>query len=206
TDMYRMFDEASSFNQPLDNWDVSSVIYMSEMFSGASSFNQPLDNWNVSSVTGMYRMFDEASSFNQPLDNWNVSSVTDMRGMFYEASSFNQPLGNWNVSSVTEMDDMFYAVKLSTSNYDNLLLGWSQLTLQFGVTFHAGNSKYSSAAADAREFIITNFSWTIIDGGLETPSSQVISGYIFVLIVATLGVTIAVMIKKRMILEFKSEK
>ena len=58
----------------------------------ASSFNQPLNNWNVSKVKDMVFMFYNASSFNQPLNNWNVSNVTDMDSMFYEATSFNQPL------------------------------------------------------------------------------------------------------------------
>ena len=43
---------------------------MGYMFSGevaAISFNQPLDNWNVSNVTDMRGMFNGASSFNQPL-------------------------------------------------------------------------------------------------------------------------------------------
>ncbi len=230
-DLSRMFDGASSFNQPISNWDVSSVIYMGYMFSGASSFNQPIGNWDVSSVTDMGMMFwgassfnqpignwdvssvtymgymfSGASSFNQPIGNWDVSSLTSMHYMFYSASSFNQPLGNWNISSVREMDNMFYAVKLSTSNYDNLLLGWSQLTLHFGVTFHAGNSKYSSVAVDARQFIITNFSWTIIDGGLETPekSSPEIPGYNFVLIITVVSVTIALVIKKKYDIKYQT--
>jgi len=96
------------------------------------------------------------------------------------------------------MEGMFSGVTLSTSNYDNLLLGWSQLTLQTGVTFHAGNSKYSSAAENARQAIITNFSWTIIDGGLaKSGSPKKIPGYNLVLIVAPLGVTIALVIKKK---------
>ena len=45
------------------------------MFQGAHSFNQPLNNWNVSNVKDMRIMFYDASSFNQPLNNWNVSSV-----------------------------------------------------------------------------------------------------------------------------------
>ena len=69
------------------------------MFNGASSFNQPLNNWNVSNVKEMGYMFGDAG-FNQPLNNWDVSNVTDMGGMFLRARSFNQPLNKWNVSKV----------------------------------------------------------------------------------------------------------
>ena len=37
------------------------------MFWNASSFNQPLNDWNVSNVRRMDAMFENASSFNQPL-------------------------------------------------------------------------------------------------------------------------------------------
>jgi surface protein len=40
---------------------------MSAMFNVASSFNQPLDGWDVSQVTDMSKMFDEASQFNGAL-------------------------------------------------------------------------------------------------------------------------------------------
>ena len=75
-------------------------VDMSYMFWKASSFNQPLNDWDVSSVTVMGYMFYEAYSFNQPLNDWDVRSVTDMEYMFYEASSFDQPLNDWDVSSV----------------------------------------------------------------------------------------------------------
>ena len=52
------------------------------MFKFAKSFNQPLNNWNVSNVTTMGFMFYMAESFNQPLNNWNVSNVTNMSNMF----------------------------------------------------------------------------------------------------------------------------
>ena len=38
------------------------------------SFNQPLNNWNVSKVTNMRWMFEQ-TSFNQSLNNWNVSKA-----------------------------------------------------------------------------------------------------------------------------------
>ena len=45
---------------------------MSGMFSGASSFDQPLNDWDVSNARCMNYMFKNATSFNQNLDNWNV--------------------------------------------------------------------------------------------------------------------------------------
>ena len=60
--------------------------------SDATSFNQPLNNWNVSNVRSMLHMFYGANSFNQPLNKWNVSNVTDVFGMFNGATSFNQTL------------------------------------------------------------------------------------------------------------------
>jgi surface protein len=111
----------------------------------------------------------------QPVSDWNMAaSITDMSIMFDGASSFDQPIGTWNVSHVTDMSDMFYGVTLSTTNYNALLLDWSQETLQPGVSFDAGHSRYSSAAAAARASIISKFHWTITDGGLASPP---IAGY-----------------------------
>ena len=107
SNMYYMFYEASSFNQPFQRWDTRSVTDMRWMFNGASSFNQPLQRWDTSSVTDMRWMFNGASSFNQPLWRWDTRSVTDMGDMFYKASSFNQPLNSWDTSSVTDMSYMF---------------------------------------------------------------------------------------------------
>ena len=44
-----------------------SMTNMWGMFKNASSFNQPLNDWNVSNVTDMELIFHDASSFNQPL-------------------------------------------------------------------------------------------------------------------------------------------
>ena len=100
TSMENMFTAATSFNQPLNNWDVSSVTNMSGMFPGAA-FNQPLDNWDVSSVTRMSSMFTGDSVFNQDLchfgnyfdsetDYGNKDSGVDYRWMFDQSGCPNK--------------------------------------------------------------------------------------------------------------------
>lgn len=119
TSMQSMFENTSSFNQPIGNWDVSNVIRMDSLFHNAS-FNQFIGNWNVSNVTSMVRMFAGAPFFNQPIGNWNVSNVTNMEAMFGGTASFNQPIGNWNVGNVTNMTYMF----ASASLFDQPIGNW----------------------------------------------------------------------------------
>ena len=105
TDMTNMFGGCSAFNQPVNNWDVSNVTSMGSMF-GLTSFNQSINNWNVSNVRNMSGMFAD-SPFNQSLSNWNTSNVRNMANMFRNASAFNQDISIWNVSNVSDMNTMF---------------------------------------------------------------------------------------------------
>ena len=127
TNMYSMFNNTESFNQPLEKWNVSNVTNMSGMFNHTESFNQPLEKWNVSNVTDMHDMFSEAEAFNQPLEKWNVSNVTDMSFMFFGTKVFNQPLEKWNVSNVTDMSDMFYGAKA----FNQPLEKWNVSNVEF---------------------------------------------------------------------------
>jgi surface protein len=165
-----MFNGATSFNQPLDTWNVSSVTNMSNMFESATSFNQDIISWDTSAVTNMFAMFAQATSFNQyigvDLGGWNVSSVTNMSYMFASATAFNQDISGWDVSSVTNMDEFMNGKSTANySYYDDLLNAWSLLTLQNGVTFGMGSIEYTAAGATARQDIIDNYTWTIYDGG-----------------------------------------
>ena len=167
TDMSYMFEHSASFNQDIGLWNVSSVTDMSDMFRYATSFNQVISSWDVSSVTLMRSMFRYATSFNQDISSWDVSSVTDMTEMFSSASSFNQNIGSWDISSVENMYNMFSEVTLSTENYSLLLILWNTQTLQNGVKFDGGNSKYSAVAVGSRSNMINTYNWTITDGGQE---------------------------------------
>ena len=97
TDMSNMFHYATSFNSArLNAWtcllchfndDVTKV-----MFSGATSFNQPLNDWDVSSVTDMDGMFSHRLLLQrQPLLDWDVSKVTDMSDMFITPPPSTKP-------------------------------------------------------------------------------------------------------------------
>jgi surface protein len=116
-----MFKSCSSFNQPLDNWDVSSATNMSGMFYLASSFNQPLSSWDVSSATNMQDMFRGTSAFNQPLNSWNTSNVTTMNSMFRGAGVFNSDINGWDLSSVTNFSNMFR----DANSFNQPIGGWT---------------------------------------------------------------------------------
>ncbi len=105
--MKSMFQNATSFNQNLNNWDVSNVTNMNYMLYGAISFNQCLDKWDVSKAENMYGMFLNTTSFNQNIKNWNVSNVTNMQFMFYDAIIFNYNIGKWNVTNRCRVENMF---------------------------------------------------------------------------------------------------
>ena len=61
---------------------------MEGMFYGATSYNDDMGAWDVSSVTNMKDMFRDATSFNFQLFNTpNVTaSVTNMANMFRGAN------------------------------------------------------------------------------------------------------------------------
>ena len=168
-------------NTILKNWDtgddvttcdVSQITDMSNVFQNKTSFNQDIGSWDTRNVTTMLAMFTSASPFNQDIGSWDVSSVTNMNAMFY-GTAFDQNLSSWDVSSVASMTSMFNTGSLSDSNYDAILLGWSQLTLQSNVTAHFGSAQYTQSVA--RAVLTDTYSWTITDGGVGDSTSPTIA-------------------------------
>lgn len=135
-DFFRMFMNATGFNQPIGNWNVSRVLSMSQAFQGCSSFNQnigawnpaicnnlsytfancvvfnnggsdTIKNWNTSTVTNMNATFAGAYVFNQPIGSWNTANVTSFNSMFANARAFNQPLNTWNTGNALDIRNMF---------------------------------------------------------------------------------------------------
>lgn len=145
---------------------------MEKMFWDANAFNQPLNNWNTSSVINMESMFFHADIFNQNINDWDVSNVENMFAMFDNAYDFNQPLDKWDVSNVKSMRRMFDAVKLSTKNYDDMLIAWSSLPLQNNVVLDARSVSFCNSQQE-RNKIINDFGWIINDGGLDCSTLSV---------------------------------
>ena len=79
TDLSRMFEDTSSFNQPIGGWDVSHVTDMTGMFWGATSFNQPIGGWNVTQVADMSIMFNNVTlsqpNYDALLTGWNGQAL-----------------------------------------------------------------------------------------------------------------------------------
>jgi surface protein len=150
----------------------SQVTSFRSMFNNAINFKSDLSQWDVSNGTTFTRMFEKAESFNSDLSNWDVSNGTDFTFMFFDAKSFTSDLSNWDVSNGTNFSNMFLGVNINepntTTNYDNLLNGWSQLNLNENQNFHGGNSQYSAVGEVGRNKLINDFGWTIADAGLAT--------------------------------------
>jgi surface protein len=116
TNFSRVFDpdrsatsvRASTFNQDLSGWDVSSAVTMERMFAGAENFRGfGIDRWNVGRVQDFSYMFAHAKALNADMSKWNTSSATTTQGMFLGAETFNGNLAAWDVANVESMARMF---------------------------------------------------------------------------------------------------
>jgi len=74
---------------------VSRADTFKQMFNDATSFNQDISQWDVSNATTFGYMFAEATSFNQDISKWDVSKANDFFNMFRGAASFDQDLWQW---------------------------------------------------------------------------------------------------------------
>lgn len=63
-----MFNNATTFNQPLGTWNVSKVTYANLMFAGATSFNQDLSAWDISLISSAINMLKPTALSTQNYD------------------------------------------------------------------------------------------------------------------------------------------
>lgn len=146
----------------IPQWNTVNVTSTASMLQGCTLLASiPL--LDISNVTNCASMFQSCSALTTvPL--LDMSSVTNCSAMFaYCTSLTTVPL--FNLSKVTNAANMFLGVTLTTQCYSDFLINLAALPLQSGVSFHGGNSKYNTAGGVARAYLISNFGWTITDGG-----------------------------------------
>jgi surface protein len=170
---FAAFVNCTAFNQPVSNWNTSSVTNMQSMMQDCPAFNQPVSNWNTSSVTNMRGVFNLCSAFNQSVSHWDTSLVTDLSFFIQLGTAFKQSLASFSLASLSATDRLSQVAggtninaTSTTTNYDATLIAWAaQLPLSLAQSPNFGTAKYSAgAAATARAALITA-GWSITDGG-----------------------------------------
>ncbi|MCE3047800.1 DUF285 domain-containing protein, partial [Helicobacter sp. faydin-H17] len=135
-DMNLMFFNATSFNQPLNSWDVKSVKNRKNMFKQATSFKQNLASWRTKNPFSRVKPktkeeLQDLIKNLKPLEQIDVSAIKDMSYLFCEVpipSDFANVIGldkitpptygakeyknlqgleTWDVSNVKNMRGMF---------------------------------------------------------------------------------------------------
>ena len=160
--------------------DLSNVTDISNMFLRCQELiTLDFSNWDVSNVTNMSNMLQRNLDLTTlAVSNWDVSNVTNMNQMLRNTDSITDYLlSNWNINKVTDFGAFMVFTGMSTSSYDAILIGW-EATLQTEfpsgtgytptISIDFGGSKYTGggAAATARSSLVSNFGWTIVDGGI----------------------------------------
>ena len=160
----------STYGQ-INTWDVSAITDMSNLFQDKTTFNSDISNWDVSNVTNMTNMFQLATAFNSPINNWDVRKVTNISRMFNYASSFQQPLNLWDLNALVTADLFMgrtgVAGAITYTLLDTLYNGWvvDFAALQPNVNIDFGDSTFTSAGLAAKNILVSNKGWNILDGG-----------------------------------------
>ena len=110
------------------------------------------------------------------INNWDIINIKRMDNFFAFCGNFSADLSDWNIVNVSNFTKFALRCTFTTPDYDATLIGW-EATLQaeypggagypHTISIDFGSSQYTAggAADTARASLISNFGWTIADGG-----------------------------------------
>ena len=192
----QMFYNSTTFNQDIsasiqtvgsetyNAWYLKNATDLKEMFRSAVAFNKPIGNWYVNNVSNFTSTFYNTDSYQHSLATQSVSldgvSYTSwdignagLGNMFYFSGFDGEGVNTWDVSNVTTFGAHFMNESgLTTSNYDNILVGWSSSlginpnsisSINFGTTQYTGTPGSEPSASHV--FIEDDLGITLTDGG-----------------------------------------
>lgn len=157
--------------------NISWTTFLKSFFGCVNLQLTATDSPNLSNATTLQNMFRGCTILNASINHWDVSNITNMRALLQQ-TLFNQNIGSWDITNVSNFQDFLKTTNaLTTANYDAILIGW-EATLQAIypngsgytpiISIDFGGAEYTGggAAATARASLISNFSWSITDGGI----------------------------------------
>jgi len=151
-----MFSETTAFNQPIGDWDLSSVINMNYIFSG-SRFNQDLGKWSIPPQATIEGLFSGTDSLDMANRKKIHASFSANPNWTYDWSTFYRPLPQaLSAQAGTDLNYTFNGKILST--------GGMPVT---GVAFElADNMLFQKAQVHPANLVDGNFSVSLIlEGG-----------------------------------------
>jgi surface protein len=191
TTFTQMFLLASAFNQDLGSWNVGSATTMNRMFE-SSSFQQDIGAWRPSKCTNFTGFLASrtltTANYDALLTGWtdftgagwnngSIASFADAGGgqVTVNTSAAHGYANNhvMRITGTTNYDGSYVISNVTltsfriTATWVTTETGTWNATLQSGVTFGGGGSKYSVGAATTARGVLTGapYNWTITDGG-----------------------------------------
>ena len=152
--------------------DFSNCTDFSFAFYNCTSLNNAnLTNLDFSNCTTFYRTFFTNTSWTTlDISNWTLNSISNinMNETFRLCGTRNiVGLDTWNIEKVNNFVSFMTSSKITTVEYDKLLISWDGQDAVNSLAVNFGTSQYTlaSASATARAGLIANDLWTITDGG-----------------------------------------
>lgn len=149
---------------------TNSVGNVSQIFRTCNSITSvDMTQWDFSNVINMSLMFQGLNSVTEiNLTGLDTSNNTTLNQTFSGVATDTViGLDTHNIENCTNFSNMFFSSRLSTSEYDKLLIAWAGQDAVNSLAVNFGTSQYTlgSAAATSRADLISTDLWTITDGG-----------------------------------------